>query len=360
MSIQKGEIIHLSGESNDNPTLTDQRLKELQSKLPPPKRTGPQINLNMNDNFKLSKHECEGESSIRMTFGNTNAINTYQDRDASNDGMFSQNFVITHVIFSKKSLVLPEILQQKRSTPADKPISVANLTVFYQTHDGAWRECQDVAIAPIAMRNEEPKWLTDTIINIEPDKLLSFTIRGRIILKGDPGGSDEIRVRIHKSLPQPFKLKIVVTDNYSKQSSLVIEYLNQPLELITRESFLRNNQSSILDLLAFVYADDCENDERVCMAMYIDTQNRLYIKKYDTFWATYNRKALRILEYNAKQNKTTEILLEQAGYQQYTRENKAIALFDPETYLIYAVRLEVSTRTSKAEETVMIPMDKIK
>jgi hypothetical protein len=52
--------------------------------------------------------------------------------------------------------------------------------------------------------------------------------------------------------------------------------------------------------------------------------------------------------------------LEQAGYQQYTRENKAIALFDPETYLIYAVRLEVSTRTSKAEETVMIPMDKIK
>jgi hypothetical protein len=58
--------------------------------------------------------------------------------------------------------------------------------------------------------------------------------------------------------------------------------------------FLRNNQSSILDLLAFVYRDDCENDERVCMAMYIDTQNRLYIKKYDTFWATYNRKQKKL------------------------------------------------------------------
>jgi len=360
MCIKKGEIIHLSGESNDNPTLTDQRLKELKSKLPPPKRTGPQINLNMNDNPKLSKHECEGESLIRMTFGNTNTINTYQDRDASDDGMFGQNFVITHIIFSKKPLVLPEILQQKRSTPADKPISVANLTVFYQIHDGSWRECQDVAIAPIAMRNEEPKWLTDTIINIDPDKLLSFTIRGRIIIKGDPGGSDEIRVRIHKNLPQPLKLKIVVSDNYSKQCSLVIECLNEPLELITRESFLKNNQSSILELLTFVYADDCENDERVYMAMFINTQNKLYIKKYDKFWATYDRKALRMIEYNAKQNKTTEIHLEQAYYQQYTRENKAFALFDPETYLLYAIRLEVSTRTSRAEETVMIPMDKIK
>jgi hypothetical protein len=156
------------------------------------------------------------------------------------------------------------------------------------------------------------------------------------------------------------KLKIVVTDNYSKQCSLVIECLNEPLELITRESFLKNNQSSILELLTFVYADDCENDERVYMAMFINTQNKLYIKKYDKFWVTYDRKALRMIEYNAKQNKTTEIHLEQAYYQQYTRENKAFALFDPETYLLYAIRLEVSTRTSRAEETVMIPMDKIK
>jgi hypothetical protein len=360
MSIEKGEITHISGESNDNPVLTDQRLKELKSTLPSPKRTGPQINLNMNTTPKLAKYECEGESSIRMALGNTNTINTYQSGDYCADGMFNQNFAITHIIFSKKPTVLPEILQQKRSAPADKPISVANLTVFYQIHDGGWRECEDIAIAPVALRNEEPKWLNDTIINIEPGKLLSFTIRGRMVLKGDLAGSPEILSRIHKSLPQPLKLKIVVTDNYTKQSSLIIESLNGPLELITRESFLKTNQSSIVDLLAFVYADDCENDERVFMGMFIDTKNRLFIRKYDNFWATYDRKALRMLEYNAKKDKTTEVPLNEAHYQQYAREHKAIALFDSESYLFYAVRLEVSTKTSKTEETVIIPTDKIK
>ena len=363
MRVENGGITHLSGVSSDSITLTDQRLKELMAKLPPSIRTGPQISLttNNNNNIKLSKHECEGESSIRMTVGNANAIETVQDTYVSDDGTFGQDFVITHIIFSKKPLVLPEILQQKRSAPADKPVSVASLTVFYQIHDGSWRECQDVAIAPIAMRNEEPKWLIDSVINIEPDKLLSFTIKGRIIVKGEPGGSDEARERIHKTLPQPLKLKIIVTDNFARQCSLVLEQLNKPLELITRESFLKNySSSSIVEFLAFVYADDCQTDERIFMAMYINTDNRLTIRCYESSYMTYDRRSLRMIEYNAKQNKTTEVHLKQVKYERYTQVNKAFALFDPETFLLYAIRLEVSTKTSKTEETVLIPMEKIK
>jgi len=110
-------------------------------------------------------------------FGNTNTVTTYQDLD-SRDGTFGQHFLITHIILSQKPLVLPEILNQKRSAPVDKPVSVASLTVVYQAQNGSWRECEDVASAPIAIRNEEPKWSTDSVINIEPDKLISLTIRG--------------------------------------------------------------------------------------------------------------------------------------------------------------------------------------
>ena len=362
MRIEHGEITRLSGETNDR-TLNDQqrqRLKELTAKLPPSKRTGPQINLNLNETPKSSKYECEGESSIRMACGNTNVIQTYQERNMSDDGKFGQFFVITHIIFSKKPLVLPEILQQKRAAPADKPVSITSLTMFYQSQDGAWRPCEDVAIAPIAMRNEEPNWLTDPVINIEPDKLLSFTIKGSIVVQGEPGASEEARARAHKTLPQPLKLKLVIADSFGKQCSLIVEYLNSPPELITRESFLKSTQSSILEILAFIYADDCETDERVCMAMFINKDHRLVLKTYGKNFMSYDRKALRLLEYNAKQNKSKELPLTQADYQRYTQSNRAFALFDLETNMLYAIRLEVSTKTSKTEETVIVPLEKIK
>ena len=362
MTIQKGEVTRLSGDTNDGKTLTDQqrqRLKELTSKIPPPKRTGPQITPVKNDSLKLSKYECEGESSIRMACGNTNTINVVQDLRAAEDGTFNQYFVITHVIFSKKSLVLPEILQQKRSAPADKPISVANVKVFYQTFDGAWRECQDIAIAPVAIRNEQPKWLTDSVINIEPDKLVSFTIKGSVRTKGEPGRDNQARCRVHKSLPQPFKLKIVVTDNFERQCSLIIEQLNKPIELPTSESFLKDNSSRIKELLGFVYVDDLETDGRIFLAMYLDRENALVIRNSNSYSAIYNRKTIRTMEYTAKQNKTPEVHLEQIHYKTDSEECKTIALYDPESYLLYAVRFELSTKTSTTEETVPIPIEKI-
>ena len=362
MRIEKGEVTRLSGEKSDGVSLSDrqlQRWKELTSKLPPPKRTGPQINLNLNETPKLSKYECEGESSIRMAYGNTNVVNTFQNTHSNDDGTFRQHFVITHIIFSKKSLVLPEILQQKRAAPADKPISVASLTVFYQSQDGAWRACEDVAIAPVTVRNEEAKWLTDSIINIEPDKLVSYAIRGWILTKGDPGRDNQARSRVHKSFPQPLKLKIVVTDNFNRQCSLIVEQLNKPLELITREAFLKNNRSSINELLAFVYADDCENDGRIYSAMYLDKSQNLVIKIPGSVSGIYGRTALRTMEYNARQNKSSEVPLDHLQYNCDDDQGKTIALYDPETFILYAVRLELATKTSKTEETIAVPIEKI-
>jgi hypothetical protein len=123
---------------------------------------------------------------------------------------------------------------------------------------------------------------------------------------------------------------------------------------------LNGNQSSINELLAFVYADDCEADERLYMALYINKDNALVIRNSNAISYAYERKVLRTIEFNAKQNKTTEVHFDDAHYQYYTEENNAIALFDPETYMLYAIRLEASTKTSKTEETIFIPTDKIK
>ena len=357
MCIEKGEVDCLSGGVNDENTLTDQqreRLKELSSTIPSPKRVGPEIDVDRDANKKITKHECEGDSSIQMACGNTNKITAHQNSYRSENGTFRQHFVITHINFFKKST------DNQSEVSQTKPLSVVNVNVLYQATDGTWCECEDIAIAPIALRDEEPLWLANSIINIEPDKLVSYVIKGSIVVKGHPGRDNARRNRIHHNLPQPFKLKIIVQDNSNKQCSLVVEQLNKPLDIDTSASFTKYNQSSINEFLAFVYADDCENDERIFLAIYLDTENRIVINSDHSFSIILDRKNIRTIEFNAKQNNTIEVPFDSIYYQHDNREKKAIGLFDPETFMFYAIRLEVSVNTSKSEETVLLPIEKIK
>lgn len=361
LQIRKGEVEILSGSGHDSSTLTDEeraRLKELAASIPPAKRSGPEIPLQRPTSAKINKHECEGESSIRMVCGNTNTIIPYQNMYRSEEKLLRQEFTITHIIFSKKPTILPEILQQKRSAPAEKPVSVQHLSVLYQNHDGGWKECDDIMIAPLTIRNEEPRWLTDSVIHVEPDKLFSFMIRGAITVKGDLARDHLSRQRIHKSFPQPFKLKIVVTDNFGKQSSLIVEHLNKPLHLETRDHFLKHNQSSVKDLLAFIYADDCELEERIFVIIYSNKENELVIKNSNSFFWTFDRRHLRTFEYQARQQNTTELPLESIGYQHDRNSCKVFLLFDSMTKLFYAIRAELTTQTSRTEETIFIPSEK--
>jgi len=357
MCIQKGEINNLSGEINDDTILTNrqrERLQELTSNIPPPKRLGPEIDVNKDANKTITKHECEGDSLVRMAYGSTNTVTAYQDSYSSDHGTFRQHFNITHINFFKKST------DNESEIVHEKPISVVDVTVLYQTDDESWCKCEDIAIAPIALRNEEPRWLADSVISVEPDKLISFVIKGWIQVKGEPGKDNVRRRRIHKNLPQPFKLKIVIKDNFNKQCSLIVEQLNKPLEFDTSISFLKYNQSSINDLLAFVYADDCELDERIFLAIYLNKENQIVIKSDHSLSITLERKHIRTMEFNAKQNKTTEVSFDSIYYQYDTREKKVIGLFDSETFMFYAIRLEISTKTSKTEETILLPVEKIK
>lgn len=361
MCIEKGEITSLSGEINDGDILTEkqrERLQELASKIPLAKRTGPEIDTEKDANKKLTKHECEGESLIQMAYGSTNTVTAYQESYSSEKGTFRQYFVITHINFCKKSNEnIPEGSQEKSSTAT----SVTNVKVFYQTNDESWCECDDVAIAPIALRNEEPSgWLADSIINFESDKLISYAIKGWLSVKGQSGKDNLRRRRIHKNLPQPFKLKIIIQDNFNKQSSLIVEQLNKPLDFDTITSYTKYNQSSIKDLLGFVYADDCGLDERHFMAIYLNNDDHIVVYSNRGSSISLERKYIRTMEYNSKQNNTTEVAFDSIYYQYDTLEEKAIGLFDPETFIFYAIRVEISTKTSKTEETILLPVERIK
>ncbi len=78
------------------------------------------------------------------------------------------------------------------------------------------------------------------------------------------------------------------------------------------------------ELIAFVYADDCEYDERIYTAVYIDKDhNRLVIG--DRGRCAYMDKAqIRTVQFNAKKQGKTEEPIEFIE----TSDKKAISLFD--------------------------------
>ena len=176
-----------------------------------------------------------------------------------------------------------------------------------------------------------------------------------IRVKGSPNKNNTTRSRAHRSLPQPLKLKILVTDNQSKTCSLVVEQINEPLKLITKESWLKNNEDKLNQLIAFVYADDCEYDERIYITVYIDKEHCLVIG-VDGRYVIMNTAQIRTMQFNAKKSKKTEELIDFVS----DSEIKATSLFDPETFLFYAIRIELTTTTSKTVETVLLPLDAIK
>ena len=354
MLITKTAIEHLSGEPIDENALTEEqleRLKELTANLPPAKHSGPDLDLDEHANKTITKHECQGDSIVRMAYGSTNTVRIRQDYSASSDGRFGQDFLLTHINFFKKS--------SENESENDKPVSVIEIKMLYQSTDDSWHECEDIVIAPIALRGEEPRWLADAIINIESEKLVSYVIKGSISIQGKPGNDNARRARAHRSLPQPLKLQLTIKDNLDKQSSLIVEQLNAPLDITTLQSFTKYNQSSLKELVAFVYADDLESEERIFLAIYLDQENHLVIKSNQGSSTSLERKTIRTMEFNAKKGETIEVPFDWLSYQSGNHQMKAIALFDLQTFLFYAIRLEVSTKASTSEETVLIPLDKI-
>lgn len=354
MTITKTAIEHLSDGTIDANALTKEqveRLKELTANIPPPKRSGPEFDLNEHTNKTITKHECQGDSIIRMACGSTNTVQTSQDMFASSDGTFGQHFFLTHINFIKTP--------SENENETNKSISVTEIKLLYQSEDESWHECEGIAIAPITHRNEEPYWLADSVIDMESEKFVSYAIKGSIKIKGKPGNDNFRRRRAHRSLPQPLKLQIQIKDNFNKQSSLIVEQLNEPLNIITAELFTKKNESSLKELLAYVYADDLESEERIYLAMYLDEKSHLVIKSSHGYSIRLEQKSIRTMSFNAKKNQTTEEVFDSMAYNSDDQQNKATALFDPQTFLFYAVRLQVKTQASTSEEIVLLPLDKI-
>ena len=135
----------------------------------------------------------------------------------------------------------------------------------------------------------------------------------------------------------------------------MVEQLNKPLVLITQERFLEREKSNVKNCIAFIDADDCQSDERIFVGVYVSMENSLVITNGSTS-VHITQSHIRSNQIKAKKSRKCEDVVEYMN----DSNTKIVSLFDPETFLFYAVRIELTTSTSQTIETVFVPLEEIK
>ena len=317
------------------------------SVLPSSIREGPEIKIAHIDITKINKHVCEGDSTVRLLLtgkkGKNQQVHANQETFSRN-GTFLNYFFISTVVIQNKS---------------KEPIAILELSGEYEDSKGNWCPCEDVKLAPAATDGTgESHWLSNTSVNLEPLKLATFTVRADVQVHGKSGSNNEQRRRAHQSLPQPCKIRLQLHDTEGKTTSLIVEQVNDPLDLPTKEKV--KEKFDCEDLIAFIYADDCDQQERYWVAVYCEDKSKLrisfgyglsgYETRYLDTWL------IKKLCNEAKQTASREIVLTEWNH---TWRNMT-ALFDRKTFVLLGIRVELKTETSKAIETILLPLDKIR
>jgi len=347
--VVRGEIKHISGQDQDEAESADRHL-EFQSLLPPTKRIGPE--LNVGERSACRKYGSSGESDIDL-------INPAEDDklmdfvEANMDvyarsGRFLNYFSIPRITFLNKT---------------SEPTSIVYLDVYYHDHDSTWKKCLHPKIGRSTMDkfgSYDYSWFNSTNLNFGPNEAQTVAVGCSISIEGTPGRDNQKRWRAHKSLPQPLRLKVRITDNKSKTRSIVFEQSNRKLPLPTKESISKEVRSEVF---AFVYCDDTELDERSFVAVYKDegsNKNSTVVAKTQETSFSWDWKAVKALEYQYDELLSSsppasppppELALNHMS----TENRKVWALLTPNTGKLYGLRFNLKTKTSQVDESVLFP-----
>ena len=316
------------------------------SEIPSDIHEGPEIKIVTIDPTTITKHTCEGNSAVRLLLtGKGGHRNVHPNQQMwAQDGKFFNYFFIPTLVLRNTS---------------KEPISILELTGEYEDSEGNWSECQNVKVGPpLPDGVKEYTWLPDTTVNLEPLKLTTLAVRVDVLVHGVPAPTFEHRARAHKSLPQPFKIRLHIQDTEGKTTSLIVEQANDPLILPTKERLIKNFDWK--DVIAFVYADDCNKDERYWVSVHYEDKSELRFNLGDDlsgYQTEYLGKQL-IKKYcnDAKKTASTEIVVTE-----WDRSWIAVTtLFDKKTFILYGLRIELKTDTSRTVETILLPFVQIK
>lgn len=216
--------------------------------------------------------------------------------------------------------------------PSSSPVLVSRIWAEYESSDGKWCES-----APASSN-------TDDLIGVRVDAFQAHkcSVTCGIKVLGEPGGDNAARSRIHRSLPQPLKVRFHVDFADGGKLSIIGEKVNPKVELPTKEQMEKDHNVRILH---WAVCDDVFSETRHFVYVYHDGDaNSLVIRNSvnSSYVYSFSPLKLRRLGYRAGLAGETERRVDEMAHETPKASFACHALISPEGK-VYAFKFTLGT-----------------
>jgi len=240
---------------------------------------------------------------------------------------------------------------------SNEKLAIRKVTSEYKDKDGKWTPFPSTILG-YRQGYYNYNWNSDETFTMGEMDQFDMAIRSSIEITDHQ--IDRLR-RAHKSLPQPLEIKIIFDDSKGKKSTIITTFVNDPLELVTKESRRERSVSSVPGKAhdCWVQCDDINFETRLYSETFWNKENaRLEICSNDTNKNKYlYLDDLKKIAYGAVQQKQSEVEITDLCWE---REEiglsiRVFVLVDLEKQRSYALKYVLKTTTSSCIDYYLIP-----
>jgi len=163
---------------------------------------------------------------------------------------------------------------------------------------------------------------------------------------------NEKQRRVHKSLPQPLKVRLIFDDAAVGKYVAEIEVVNEALDLVTKESRLTKAK---LPLVFYAHCDDETMDCRIFTEVIHNEKDKRAEILMGSSTKYITNKVLNKLAYDAVKRQQPEILVTDFAYSDKYCKMTITAVVDLPKIRTYALRFDLTTTTSSVTEYFILP-----
>jgi len=309
-------------------------------KLPSPQITGPTYSDKdvASPKSKSTKSTTEPKKEeIKSTATNKCPLIATLKHDVDIDQSWARDDQFDNTVFSTYHLL----------NKSDGKLAITKVTGQYMDKSGKWVDID----TKLCTRNQRYYYSSfgNNSFNMDPMQQWEISVAHPFVIQSQQAEKNR---RLHKSLPQPLKLKTVFEDAQGGKCEIIIEAVNPPLELVSRSE---KETSAGKPFEKWLQCDDTDLEIRLWTSVAIpDDQTRVEIQLMSRGKYLYISE-LRKLAYQAVKEKKSEIELD-VSLEEKTGKIKQYALIDLKNQRTYGVKFVLTTTTSSVTDYYLLPI----
>jgi hypothetical protein len=231
--------------------------------------------------------------------------------------------------------------------------NIARVSAEYQLADGSWKSAPHVSRGG---RQNDYTWRTgeaaDDPMRIHARDIVKFAMAIRLDLPIQNTLSNR-SYSVDTSLPVPFNIRFVFTDQDGKTAAIAVQCNRRGLELPTFESIVAKDRK---DCKKYFFVDDLTTGERFG-AYYVVGERENYVRiAPESSYYTVDSANLHTHTIKAVEQKATE--WEITSYTSGSYIGSIHLLIDLEAKYAYGVRIRLATPDGSLDESFLLPKDK--